>query len=105
MYCEASVEAQTCVNQCLIYTIFALGCQWAPLEQPIEPNKVITTPKSNTKGPGPVFYEHVRALLPVLIESSTTTAIQALFMLAIYYFPINTVSTANMYLGLALSLS
>ncbi|KAL4755057.1 hypothetical protein BDW72DRAFT_212511 [Aspergillus terricola var. indicus] len=84
---------------CLILSVLALGSQWTDLERP---STFPATLPSDGRGPGRVFYEEARSLIPDLIDRTSLTSIQAPFILGVYSLPDRALGSAYSYMGLAL---
>ncbi|KAI7612511.1 hypothetical protein KC343_g11186 [Hortaea werneckii] len=84
---------------CLALAVFALGSQWTSLSKPPDCASV-STPED--QDPGRLLYDAAQALVGDVIESSSLTSVQAIFVLSVYLLPASAFGAAFVYMGVAL---
>lgn len=84
---------------CLALAVFALGSQWTALSKPTNCASV-SLPED--QDPGRIFYDTAQTLIGDVVQSSSLTSVQAVFVLSVYLLPASAFGAAFVYMGLAL---
>lgn len=84
---------------CLALAVFALGSQWTALSKPTDCASV-SVPED--QDPGRIFYDTAQTLIGDVVQSSSLTSVQAIFVLSVYLLPASAFGAAFVYMGIAL---
>ncbi|RMY22894.1 hypothetical protein D0867_02416 [Hortaea werneckii] len=84
---------------CLALAVFALGSQWTALSKP---TNCASVPVPEDQDPGRIFYDTAQTLIGDVVQSSSLTSVQAVFVLSVYLLPASAFGAAFVYMGLAL---